>query len=44
MPQPELHAGWIMPLNQLPDYAWVKDGQVVAGGYFDNHGQMPRVP
>jgi endo-1,4-beta-xylanase len=35
-PDPGLHAGWIMPLNLLPDYVRVKDGKVAAGGHFDN--------
>ena len=35
-PDPGLHAGWIMPLNLLPDYVVVKDGKVASGGHFDS--------
>lgn len=31
-----LRAGWIMPLNLLPDYVRVKDGKIVSGGHFDS--------
>jgi hypothetical protein len=40
-PDPGLHAGWIMPLNLLPDYVKVKDGRVTAGGHFDNQWNLP---
>jgi hypothetical protein len=33
---PALHAGWILPLNLLPDYVEVKDGKIASGGHFDN--------
>jgi hypothetical protein len=39
-PGPGLHAGWVMPLNLLPDYLEVKDGQVVKGGHFDNEWKL----
>jgi endo-1,4-beta-xylanase len=35
-PDHGLQAGWIMPLNLLPDYVVVKDGRVASGGHFDN--------
>ncbi len=35
-PDPEIHSGWIMPLNLLPDYLVVKDGKVASGGHFDS--------
>ena len=31
-----LRAGYVMPINLLPDYVKVKDGNIVAGGHFDN--------
>ena len=31
-----VRAGWVMPLNLLPDYVEVKDGRVARGGHFDN--------
>jgi hypothetical protein len=30
-----LRWAWIMPLNLLPDYVWVKDGRITSGGHFD---------
>jgi enterochelin esterase-like enzyme len=39
-PDHGLHAGWIMPLNLLPDYVEVKDGSVAAGGHFDNEWNL----
>jgi enterochelin esterase-like enzyme len=39
-PDPGLHAGWIMPLNLLPDYVQVKDGRVAVGGHFDNEWKL----
>jgi hypothetical protein len=39
-PDPGLHAGWIMPLNLLPDYVEVKDGRVATGGHFDNDWKL----
>jgi endo-1,4-beta-xylanase len=39
-PDPGLHAGWIMPLNLLPDYVKVKDGKVASGGHFDNEWSL----
>jgi hypothetical protein len=39
-PDPGLHAGWVMPLNLLPDYVQVKDGRVAAGGHFDNDWKL----
>jgi hypothetical protein len=35
-PSHGVRAGWIMPLNLLPDYIRVKDGRVVSGGHFDS--------
>ena len=43
-PEPELHAGWIMPLNLLPDYVRVENGKVVEGDHFDNEWKAPREP
>jgi pimeloyl-ACP methyl ester carboxylesterase len=37
-----LFGGWIMPLNLLPDYVQVKDGQVLSGGFFDNEWKTGR--
>jgi enterochelin esterase-like enzyme len=37
---PGLHAGWIMPLNLLPDYVAVKDGRVASGGHFDSDWKL----
>jgi pimeloyl-ACP methyl ester carboxylesterase len=37
-----LSAGWIMPLNLLPDYVDVKDGQVASGGHFDDEWKVAR--
>ncbi len=31
-----LRWAWIMPLNLLPDYVWVKDGRITSGGHFDS--------
>ena len=31
-----LRQQWILPICLLPDYVWVKDGKIVAGGHFDN--------
>ncbi len=31
----KLEAGWMMPLNLLPDYLTVKDGKVTSAGHFD---------
>jgi hypothetical protein len=39
-PDPGLHAGWIMPLNLLPDYVQVTDGRVAVGGHFDNEWKL----
>ena len=39
-PDPGLHAGWIMPLNLLPDYVEVKEGRVASGGHFDNEWKL----
>lgn len=39
-PDPGLHAGWVMPLNLLPDYLEVKDGRVAKGGHFDNEWKL----
>jgi endo-1,4-beta-xylanase len=39
-PEPGLNAGWIMPLNLLPDYVLVKDGRVASGGHFDNRWKL----
>ncbi len=39
-PGPGLKAGWIMPLNLLPDYVEVKDGKVASGGHFDNEWSL----
>jgi hypothetical protein len=41
-PAPGLDAGWIMPLNLLPDHVVVKDGRVAAGGHFDNEWKLSR--
>ena len=35
-PDHGVNAGWIMPLNLLPDFVVVKDGRVASGGHFDN--------
>jgi endo-1,4-beta-xylanase len=35
-PSHGVRAGWVMPLNLLPDYIRVKDGRVVSGGHFDS--------
>jgi hypothetical protein len=40
-PEPGLNAGWIMPLNLLPDFVLVKDGRVASGGHFDNEWKLP---
>lgn len=40
-PEPGLHAGWIMPLNLLPDYIRVSAGTVTSGGHFDNEWNPP---
>ena len=37
-----LFGGWIMPLNLLPDYVEVKDGQVLSGGHFDNEWKLAK--
>jgi len=37
---PGLRAGWIMPLNLLPDYVEVKDGKIISGGHFDNEWRI----
>jgi enterochelin esterase-like enzyme len=39
-PESDLHAGWIMPLNLLPDYVDVKGGKVASGGHFDNDWKL----
>jgi hypothetical protein len=39
-PDPGLHAGWVMPLNLLPDYVEVKDGRVAKGGHFDSDWKL----
>ncbi len=31
-----LRAGYVMPVNLLPDYVETKDGKIVFGGHFDN--------
>ena len=36
LPKHGLSAGWIMPLNLLPDYVQVNDGKIVSGGFFSN--------
>jgi pimeloyl-ACP methyl ester carboxylesterase len=33
---PALRYAWILPLSLLPDYVWVKDGRILAGGHFDS--------
>ena len=33
----------IMPLCLLPDYVWVKDGKITAGGHFDSDWKLSRV-
>jgi hypothetical protein len=40
-PDHGVNSGWIMPLNLLPDYVIVKDGQVASGGHFDNQWKLP---
>jgi endo-1,4-beta-xylanase len=40
-PDHGVNSGWIMPLNLLPDYVVVKDGQVASGGHFDNQWKLP---
>ena len=32
----QLRAGYLLPINQLPDYLEAKDGKIVSGGHFDN--------
>jgi enterochelin esterase-like enzyme len=36
-----LSAGWIMPLNLLPDYVQVESGKIISGGHFDNEWKTP---
>jgi pimeloyl-ACP methyl ester carboxylesterase len=38
---PDLRAGWTMPLNLLPDYVQVKGAKIVSGGHFDNEWKAP---
>lgn len=33
--EPALAAGWMMPLNLLPDFLTAKDGKVTSAGYFN---------
>jgi endo-1,4-beta-xylanase len=40
-PDHGVNAGWIMPLNLLPDYVVVKEGRVASGGHFDNAWKTP---
>jgi hypothetical protein len=40
-PEHGVNAGWIMPLNLLPDYVAVKEGRVASGGHFDNQWKLP---
>jgi hypothetical protein len=40
-PDHGVNAGWIMPLNLLPDFVVVKDGHVASGGHFDNQWKLP---
>lgn len=40
-PDNGLRAGFIMPVNLLPDYVRVKDGRVVSGGHFDSDWNLP---
>jgi hypothetical protein len=39
-PDPGLSAGWVMPLNLMPDYLEVKEGRVAKGGHFDNDWKL----
>lgn len=41
---PVLRAGWIMPLNLLPDYVEVKDGKILSGGHFGNEWRTNSAP
>jgi len=36
LPDNALRAGYVMPVNLLPDWVEVKEGKIVAGGFFDN--------
>ncbi|MGH9673264.1 MAG: hypothetical protein ACRD44_08785, partial [Bryobacteraceae bacterium] len=42
-PDHGLRAGWIMPVNLLPDYVEVRDGKVAAGGHFDSDWKLNAV-
>ncbi|MDP3072932.1 MAG: alpha/beta fold hydrolase [Opitutaceae bacterium] len=33
--EPRIEAGWMQPLNLLPDYVTVKDGKITKAGHFD---------
>jgi enterochelin esterase-like enzyme len=39
-PDNGLRAGYILPVNLLPDYIRVKDGKVVSGGHFDSDWKL----
>lgn len=38
--EPKLEAGWMLPLNLLPDYLVARDGKVVSAGHFDRDWRM----
>jgi pimeloyl-ACP methyl ester carboxylesterase len=35
-----LRSSWIMPICVLPDYLWVKEGQITSGGHFDSDWKL----
>lgn len=39
--EPRLEAGWMLPLNLLPDYLVAKKGRVLSAGHFDRDWKMP---
>lgn len=40
LPHHGLRAGYVMPVNLLPDYVRVRNGKIIAAGHFDNDWKL----